>query len=206
MSTLWDLLKPIREALRPKPRPAPVAASPEPAAAPVARPAKPRPARAADPKRPARSTTPAPGSMQARYDAMVREMLAAYTIKVRKWRKNSSGIARLTTFRDGAILRTLESPKPTGPMSAAIFLHEIGHHAIGFDVYKPRCLEEYHAWAFALREMERLKLNITDDVRRRMHRSLKYAIDKARRRGLRELPPELIPFDSPVPRKTTKSP
>jgi hypothetical protein len=34
-----------------------------------------------------------------------------------------------------------------------------------------------------------------------MHRSLKYAIDKARRRGLKVLPPELIPFDS-IPRKS----
>jgi hypothetical protein len=84
-------------------------------------------------------------------------------------------------------------------MSAAIFLHEVGHHAIGFGTYSPRCLEEYHAWAFALREMERLELNITEAVRTRMHRSLKYAIDKARRRGLRELPPELAPFDSPPP-------
>lgn len=136
--------------------------------------------------------------MQDRYDAMVRSMLAHYGIKVRKWRKNSSGIARLTTFKNGTTLRTLEAPRPTGPMSAAIFLHEVGHHAIGFDTYKPRCLEEYHAWAFAIREMERLGLNITDSVRYRMHRSLKYAIDKARRRGLKDLPPELAPFDCPA--------
>ena len=139
--------------------------------------------------------------MQSRYDAMVREMQLKYSIKIRKWRKNSSGIARLTEYADGTTTRTLESPKPTGPMSAAIFLHEVGHHAIGFNVYKPRCLEEYHAWAFALREMERLGLNITDSVRLRMHRSLKYAIDKARRRGLREIPPELHPYDTPPPRK-----
>ena len=40
-------------------------------------------------------------------------------------------------------------------MSAAIFCHEIGHHAIGFTRYKPRCLEEYHAWAWSFAEMER---------------------------------------------------
>lgn len=188
MTTLWDILAPIRSLLgRPA---APTPPSPSRAVKPQAA----KPSRAEPPK-----NTPA----QDRYDAMTRAMLAQYGIKVRKWRKNSSGIARLTTYKDGSVVRTLESPRPTGPMSAAIFLHEVGHHAIGFGVYKPRCLEEYHAWAFALREMERLGLNITDSVRRRMHRSLKYAIDKARRRGLRELPPELIPFDRPCPPKAS---
>jgi hypothetical protein len=188
------MLAPIANLLR-KPatpaRPGPVAPSRQPAE-------KPR-------RKPKEETQPRRSPAQERYDAMTRSMLAAYGIKVRKWRKNSSGIARLTTFRDGSIVRTLESPRPTGPMSAAIFLHEVGHHAIGFNVYKPRCLEEYHAWAFAIREMERLGLNITDSVRRRMHRSLKYAIDKARRRGLQDLPPELIPFDRPCPPKASGS-
>ena len=132
--------------------------------------------------------------MQDRYDQVVREMLSTYGIKVRKWRKSSSGVARQVSYTDGTVRKTLESPYPRGPMSMAIFLHEIGHHAIGFNVYKPRCLEEYHAWAFAIREMERLELNITDGVRTRMERSLKYAVDKASRRGLREIPPELKPY------------
>ena len=139
--------------------------------------------------------------MQERYDVVVREMLAKYGIKVRKWRKSSSGVARLIQYRDGTVRRTLESPYPRGPMSIAIFLHEVGHHAIGFNVYKPRCLEEYHAWAFAIREMERLELNVTDSVRQRMHRSLKYAVDKASRRGLKEIPAELKPFTVPPPGK-----
>jgi hypothetical protein len=76
-------------------------------------------------------------------------------------------------------------------MSVAIFLHEVGHHAIGFNVYKPRCLEEYHAWQFSLREMERCGLNVTDAVHRRVQRSLQYAVAKAKRRGIREVPQEL---------------
>jgi hypothetical protein len=79
-------------------------------------------------------------------------------------------------------------------MSAAVFLHEIGHHAVGFNTYKPRCLEEYHAWVFALDQMERLGLNVTDSVRRRMHDSLHYAVQKARRRGIKQIPAELEPF------------
>ena len=129
--------------------------------------------------------------MEERYDAVTRTMLAKYDIRVRKWRSSMSGLAWYVTYRDGRIQRLIECPKPKGPMSVAIFLHEVGHHAIGFNVYKPRCLEEYHAWQFSLREMERNGLNITDSVRRRVRRSMQYAVAKAKRRGIRELPVEL---------------
>ena len=76
----------------------------------------------------------------------------------------------------------------------AVFLHEIGHHAIGFGVYRPRCLEEYHAWMFALGEMERRGLNITDGVRKRVRESLVYAVQKGQRRGLRCVPAEIVAY------------
>jgi hypothetical protein len=136
----------------------------------------------------------ATGSMQERYDTVVRVMLARYGIKVRKWRTSMSGIARLSVYKDGTVLRTLESPRPKGPMSMAVFLHEIGHHAIGFDVYKPRCLEEYHAWRWSLEAMAHNNLPITDSVRYRMARSLHYAVAKAWRRGIKGVPPELAPY------------
>ncbi|MCU0688701.1 MAG: hypothetical protein MUE97_03020, partial [Phycisphaerales bacterium] len=88
-------------------------------------------------------------SAQDRYDAVTRAMLAQYGIKVRKWRTSMSGVAYELKYRDGTIKRLIESPYPKSPMSAAIFLHEIGHHAIGFHTYKPRCLEEYHAWKWS---------------------------------------------------------
>jgi hypothetical protein len=132
--------------------------------------------------------------MQDRYDRVVKEMLAQYGVRVRRWRSSMSGIAWEVVFHDGRVNRLIEAPRPKGPMSAAVFLHEIGHHAIGFGTFRPRCLEEYHAWAFALEQMDRLGLNITDSVRKRMHESLRYAIGKARRRGLRELPRELEPY------------
>jgi hypothetical protein len=146
--------------------------------------------------------------MQARYDAVTQSMLKLYGVRVRKWRTSMSGIAWQLTYRDGTISRLIEAPRPKGPMSAAVFLHEIGHHAIGFNVYKPRCLEEYHAWAFAIREMEANNLNVTDAVRKRMHLSLKYAVDKARRRGLKQLPAELEPYLKPwqPPAPTTLAP
>jgi hypothetical protein len=105
-----------------------------------------------------------------------------------------SGKAWELRYYDGRVSRLIEAPRPRGPMSAAVFLHEIGHHAIGFDVHRLRCVEEYHAWAFALAEMERWRLNITDAVRRRVDESLCYALAKARRRGLREIPAELARY------------
>jgi len=132
--------------------------------------------------------------MAQRYEAITRQMLDAYSVRVRKWRSSMSGCAWQVSYADGRIVRLIEAPRPRGPMSAAIFLHEIGHHAIGLGAYRPRCLEEYHAWAFSLAKMDELGLNITDRVRQRMADSLRYAVDKARRRGLKAIPAELVPF------------
>lgn len=143
--------------------------------------------------------------MQAKYDAVVKHMLAEHGVRVRKWRKNMSGIAWYVTYRDGSVQRLVEAPRPKGPMSAAIFLHEIGHHAIGFNVYKPRCLEEFHAWRWSLEAMEAHGLNITDQVRLRMHRSLHYAVQKAVRRGIKQIPAELGPFLEKPPSRRRSS-
>lgn len=132
--------------------------------------------------------------MQQRYDDTVAEMLAKYQVRVRKWRTSSSGVAWETTYTDGTKKRMLESPRPRGPMSIAIFLHEIGHHHIGLGAISPRCLEEYHAWMFALAEMRKRGLPITERVERRVHASLRYAVGKAMRRGIREIPDELRPY------------
>lgn len=143
---------------------------------------------------------PKPPSRRAsadRYDRMIREMLGEYAVRVRKWRSASSGVAWEVRYADGRVSRLLESPRPRGPVSAAIFLHEIGHHAIGFKTYSPRCLEEFHAWMFALAQMERLGIEITDRVRERVHDSLHYAVLKARRRGIKRLPAELEPYIRP---------
>jgi len=135
--------------------------------------------------------------MQLKYEQITKEMLALHGVRVRKWRSSMSGVAWQVTYQDGSVSKLLESPKPKGPMSAAIFLHEIGHHAIGFGTYKPRCLEEYYAWKFSIDTMHELGLNVTDRVHERMHDSLNYAIEKAVRRGLKKLPAELTPYVEP---------
>ena len=183
MLTLWDLIEPVlRRGQRKKPQASPPKKTVAPPPAPVRR----------------KNTEP----MQAKYDAVVEQMLEKYQIRVRKWRSGMTGIAWYVTYKDGRQVRLIEAPRPKGPMSAAVFLHEIGHHAIGFHTYKPRCLEEYHAWAWSLAVMEEHGLNITDAVRHRMHLSLWYAVHKAKRRGIREVPPELTPFlERPPPRR-----
>lgn len=178
-ASLWDLIENDRKHDRPVPRVS---------AAPGARPA--RSERAARGLRIESDARP----MSVRYEDLTREMLARYGVRVRKWRTSMSGVAWQITYHDGSVSRLIESPRPRGPMSCAIFLHEIGHHAIGFHRYRLRCVEEYHAWRFAIDRMERLGFNVTDRVRQRMCDSLRYAVEKAVRRGMREIPEELRPF------------
>lgn len=132
--------------------------------------------------------------MQKRYDALVAEMKATHGFRVRRWRSAMTGCAWIVRYHNGEESRLIEAPYPRGPMSAAIFLHEVGHHAIGFRTYSPRCLEEYHAWRWSLEAMRERGLNVTEAVERRMAESLHYAVDKARRRGLKKIPVELLPY------------
>ncbi|MCA9297050.1 MAG: hypothetical protein KC983_11045, partial [Phycisphaerales bacterium] len=136
-------------------------------------------------------------TMRERYDALVVDMKREYGIRVRKWRSSSSGVAWEVHYRDGRITRLIESPYPRGPMSCAIFLHEIGHHAIGLGTYRVRCLEEYHAWKWSLDTMRERDFNVTASVENRMHDALHYAVQKAMRRGLKRLPVELTPYLQP---------
>lgn len=170
MLTLWDLLK-ISEA--PKPRSDRSRPGPEP----------PRPGGAAASK-----------GMQGRYDQLVDEMKDTWGIRIHRWRTSTSGCAWELRDRSGHVDRMIESPYPKGPMSCAVFLHEVGHHAIGFNRYSPRCLEEYMAWDWAIRMMESKGLNVTDRVRKRMDDAVRYAIAKALRRGLKRMPEPLLPY------------
>lgn len=130
--------------------------------------------------------------MQDRYDVLVDQMKAEHGIKVRKWRKSSSGVAwTIRYIATGRVVKLIEAPYPRGPMSCAIFLHEVGHHAIGLGVHKPRCLEEYHVWMWALNAMRERGFNVTAAVERRVERSMRYAVAKAKRRGLQDIPLEL---------------
>lgn len=138
----------------------------------------------------------APGrrTRQESYDFITKAMLAKYNIRVRKWRKSMSGVATLVRYPDGRTAKYLESPRPRSPMSMAIFLHEVGHHAIGLGIHKPRCLEEYLAWKFSMEAMAANGVDITQRVERRMQRSLEYAVGKAVRRGIKSIPAQVMAY------------
>jgi len=135
------------------------------------------------------------------YERVTRESLANHGVRVRKWRTSMSGVAWQVTYEDGRVARLLEAPRPRGPMSAAVFLHEIGHHAIGVGSVKPRCLEELRAWQFAIETMQAQGITVTDRVRQRMDLALRYAVAKSRRRGIKRLPAELEAYTESSPRR-----
>jgi hypothetical protein len=132
--------------------------------------------------------------IQEKYDSIVEKMKETYGFRVRKWRTSMSGCAWELKDKQGNVYRMLESPYPKGPMSCAIFLHEVGHHAIGFNTYKPRCLEEFYAWEWSLQAMKVNDIRITENVLKRRENSISYAVAKAIRRGLKRVPVELEPY------------
>jgi hypothetical protein len=124
---------------------------------------------------------------------LVRELKHKYKIAIRKWRGHMSGIAYELTYRDGRIKRLIAAPRPRSPVSAAIFLHEVGHHAIGFRRYGSRCLEEHYVWQWTFREMEARGIVITHRVMRHFRRSMYHYVKRSQQR--REVvPAELAHF------------
>jgi hypothetical protein len=121
-------------------------------------------------------------------------MKSRYDIRIKKWRRNMSGCAWRVYHADGRIVNWIEAPVPRTPISMAIFLHEVGHHVIGFDRYQRRCEEEYHVWIWALNQMQQLGIRVDAKVNRRFELSMQYAVDKAVRRGLKALPKQLMQF------------
>jgi hypothetical protein len=130
----------------------------------------------------------------ADYSAIIDELKSRYDVRIRRWRRSMTGCAWRISFRDGRVINWIESPYPKTPISLAIFLHEIGHHVIGFDRYRLRCEEEFHAWEWALLEMRRVGVEPDVKVNRRVEMSMRYAVDKAIRRGLKSLPRTLQRF------------
>jgi hypothetical protein len=129
-----------------------------------------------------------------RFGLVIQQMKTEHRIRIKKWRRNMSGCAWRVYHADGRVINWIESPVPRTPISLAIFLHEVGHHVIGFDRYKKRCEEEYHVWLWALERMRSLGVMPDERVYRRFQLSMEYAVDKAVRRGLKLLPEPLERF------------
>lgn len=125
---------------------------------------------------------------------IVQEMKVRHEIRVKKWRSNMSGKAWRVYHHDGRVVNWVESPQPKTPISLAIFLHEVGHHVVGFETYRKRCEEEYHVWLWAINEMRRHGVEPDLRVLRRFELSMRYAVAKAVRRGIKALPEPLKTF------------
>ena len=128
------------------------------------------------------------------YRAIEKQIKRKHGVRVKRWRANMTGCAWQVRYADGRVVRWIESPRPKSPISLAIFLHEVGHHAIGFESYKRRCEEEFYAWSWAIAQMRRLGVEPDRRVQHRFELSMSYAVGKALRRGIRDLPEELERF------------
>ena len=128
------------------------------------------------------------------YALIVQEFKDRYDIRVRKWRNSMSGCAWRVYYHNGQIINWIESPFPKTPISLAICLHEVGHHVIGFDTYRRRCEEEYHAWQWAVARMREIGVEPDARVERRVMLSMQYAVGKAMRRGIKLLPEPLLQY------------
>src|SRR5438876_230549 len=106
------------------------------------------------------------------FGPIVEQMKVRYNLRVRRWRSSMSGCAWRVYHHDGNVVNWIESPYPKTPISLAIFLHEVGHHAIGFQTFKRRCEEEYHVWVWAINEMRKLGVDPDDRVRKRFELSM----------------------------------
>jgi hypothetical protein len=127
--------------------------------------------------------------MRGPYDDIVKRVKAAYAIRVRRYRTAMSGCAWRVCHRDGRSINWIESPRPRTPLSLAIFLHEVGHHAIGFDRSELPSDEEYLAWKWAIDTMRRLGVEPDARTRRRIEQSMQYAVQQSVRQGLKLVPP-----------------
>jgi hypothetical protein len=140
-----------------------------------------------------------PSRASAKFERIVQEMRRAYRVRVRRWRTTMTGCAWSVVHEDGKRVNWIEAPYPKTPISLAIFLHEIGHHAIGFERYRKRCEEEYHVWVWALQTMRELGTSPDARVLRRFELSVRYAVEKAARRGMRVFPLPLQPYTTHLP-------
>lgn len=124
-------------------------------------------------------------------ESIVRAVRQRYDIRVRRWRSSMSGKAWRVYYHDGRVINWIECPRPRTRLSLAIFLHEVGHHVIGFEKYRRRCEEEFHVWMWALNEMRHYGFEPDEKVHRRVEMSMRYAVSKAIRRGIKRLPEPL---------------
>ena len=123
--------------------------------------------------------------LEGKYADLIKCLLEIYNLNLTKINKGLYGCVYAKNSN-------IEIPNPKTEKSFAICLHEIGHKVLGHNKRKKRFIEEFEAWNYALNIFRILKIPIKNNVRQRYKRSIRYAIDKAVRRGFN---PKKIPIE-----------
>lgn len=116
------------------------------------------------------------------YLSAARTLLAESGCVVTKWRQKMTGGA----YTHSPEWR-IEVPEPRGPISYAVFAHEVGHQMLHRKDTRerkvPRWQEELEAWMWALATFERFRLPKVELAKRDCEDSMAYAFSKALRRS-----------------------
>ena len=135
----------------------------------------------------ARTYPPWPEDPENRYLRAGRNEADARMIRVRLWRSSLTGCANVAKSE-------IEVPKPLTRKSLYIFLHEIGHVAIGHLGKKKRHVEEYEAEQFAHERMRELGFAVPRSQTERAKAYVARKIGQAYARGAKRIDPKARRF------------
>ena len=111
-----------------------------------------------------------------KYADLIKCFCSIYNLNVIKINTNMNGAAYIKN-------NDIEIPNPKTDKSLSVCLHEIGHKVLGHKRNsKKRFIEEYESWNYALNIFRILEIPIKKGLRNKYKRSLRYAVNKAKRR------------------------
>jgi hypothetical protein len=111
------------------------------------------------------------------YEQAAAVLLRESGCTIRSYRSRNTGVAH-TDAADWGI----EVPHPRGPVSFAVFAHEVGHQLLHRNSSRLRWLHEVEAWEYALAQFDRFDLPGVERARVDAALSLRYAAAKTLRR------------------------
>lgn len=113
------------------------------------------------------------------FEAAAQQLLKESGCTVRRYRERTLTGVAYTSDDDWGI----EVPRPTTARRFATFAHEVGHQMLHRHNSKPRWLEEWEAWDYALKQFARFDLPGVEDALKDAAKCLRYAARKAERRA-----------------------
>jgi hypothetical protein len=95
-------------------------------------------------------------------------------------KNNLTGVAYV---KEGIMI----APHPTTRRRLAVYLHECAHFELHTKKKHPRYIEEYQAWKWAIEVMRASEIKVCAKVLLDAQLGVKYAIEKAIRRGVKRI-------------------